>query len=364
MRPPCLHAVSSMRRFGLHRRRIACVLATVVAAFAAAPAGAVVGGRPVSPVDVPYFVAFETCGGTLVAPDRVVTAAHCLFGPLTDLGSARVGSAVRRPLRFALFPGWRRANGESRLDDIAVVQLDRPVPGVPAVGLGGPPGSVGRILGRGRAVPPDRPGPDEPRRRVLREALLRPIDDPACDRAYRGKRGNGNERFFAGRMICAIDRDGRAPLSSGCNGDSGGPLLVGPAAAPRLIGVVSWGGEGCGTDRLPTVFAEVERYRSFILDPTPTWAPTARSAPVVAGVPRPGRRLTCSGPRYSPRPDRVEVRWVRLDDPGERVVGRGRSYLVRRGDAGATLLCLVEAGNRGGPGIAPFSPRSLVRIAP
>ena len=37
-------------------------------------------------------------------------------------------------------------------------------------------------------------------------------------------------------MLCAIDADGRAPLSSGCNGDSGGPLYTGPgdrAADPR-----------------------------------------------------------------------------------------------------------------------------------
>src|SRR3954464_1666205 len=41
----------------------------------AAPAGAVVGGEPVAPETVPWFASGK-CGGTLVAPDRILTAGH------------------------------------------------------------------------------------------------------------------------------------------------------------------------------------------------------------------------------------------------------------------------------------------------
>ena len=58
-------------------------------------------------------------------------------------------------------------------------------------------------------------------------------------------------------MLCAIDVDGAAPLSSGCNGDSGGPLYSGPPTAPGSHGVVSWGGLRCGADHLPSVFTDV-----------------------------------------------------------------------------------------------------------
>ena len=95
------------------------------------------------------------------------------------------------------------------------------------------------------------------------------MSDRACAKAFRHARGNAGERFDGSRMICAIDPDGRAPLSSGCNGDSGGPLMAGTYDAPRVLGVVSYGGNGCGADHLPSVFAEVERYRSFILSPRP-----------------------------------------------------------------------------------------------
>src|SRR5215210_7663387 len=94
-------------------------------------------------------------------------------------------------------------------------------------------------------------------------------------------------------MICAIDPDGRPPLSSGCNGDSGGPLMAGTYDAPRLLGVVSFGGTGCGTDHLPSVFGEVERYRAFILSPNPVLAPRTTGA---ATLRRSGRRLTCAAP--------------------------------------------------------------------
>jgi hypothetical protein len=52
-------------------------------------------------------------------------------------------------------------------------------------------------------------------------------------------------------MLCAIDVDGRSPLSSGCNGDSGGPLYTGTPAAPVVLGIVSWGGARCGADHRP-----------------------------------------------------------------------------------------------------------------
>ena len=92
------------------RRALVPVLAFV--ALAAAPAHAVVGGDPVDPAAVPWFASVGGCGGTLVAPDRVVTAGHCVAGfPLEAFQAVAVAGVARQATRIALHPDWRRANG-------------------------------------------------------------------------------------------------------------------------------------------------------------------------------------------------------------------------------------------------------------
>jgi hypothetical protein len=156
-------------------------------------------------------------------------------------------------------------------------------------------------------------------------------------------------------MLCAIDADGRAPLYSGCYGDSDGPLWTGSANAPVQLGVVSWGGDRCGADHLPSVFADVARYRDFIGDRSPAWAPT-RSGGVarISGTARSGRTLSCLISGYAPeRGARVGYAWsivgtARGGYSRPRVVGRGRSYRVARADRGHSLACIVSASNNGG----------------
>ena len=114
-------------------------------------------------------------------------------------------------------------------------------------------------------------------------------------------RGNGGERFDAERMVCAGDVDGRAPLSSGCNGDSGGPLY---AEGPVLLGIVSWGSEKCGADGTPSVFAQVDRYASFITDPDPVWAPQTTG---LVTVKRSAGRLKCAAPAFAPARDEARL---------------------------------------------------------
>src|SRR6185503_1507578 len=53
------------------------LLAAGLYLLAAASAGAVIGGSPLAEAQVPWFANLG-CGGSLVAPDRILTAAHCV----------------------------------------------------------------------------------------------------------------------------------------------------------------------------------------------------------------------------------------------------------------------------------------------
>ena len=344
----------------------ACLLTVLVALAAAAPSGAVVGGEPVVPESVPWFADVAGCGGMLVAPDRVLTAGHCVKNaPLSHIAGVLVGTEQRHGTRFAMHPGWRHANGQHNvLDDVAIVQLDAPVTTVAPVTLGATPGTEAWILGRGRQFAP---GTGHSEKEILtasglRQAVLRPISDQQCAAAWKHRRGNAGERFDAARMLCAIDVDGLEPLSSGCNGDSGGPLYTGTAAAPVLLGVVSWGSTRCGADHTPSVFAEVARYRAFITDPSPTWAPAPTSAPTITGARRVGAKLTCAVAGYTARPTKVEVQWQRQGGRHPKNVGHARTYKVTKADAGHPLVCSVTASDDGGISTAPFAPTSMVKI--
>jgi secreted trypsin-like serine protease len=330
-------------------KRLLCSSALLCVLVTAAPAGAVVGGAPVDPASVPWFVEVNGCGGSLVAPDRVVTAQHCVARVPLDELRVVAGGQLLPVEHLAMHPGWRHANGPDNVyDDIAIVELAQPVSGVAPVTLGRAAPREATILGSGRPVAPG--GSASMQQRfdgTLRDATLRTISDAECARAFTRMRGNGGERFDGARMLCAVDVDGQAPLNSGCNGDSGGPLYSGPASAPVLHGIVSWGGAKCGADHSPSVFAEVARYRGFISDPSPVWAPSVVSPPRIAGTPRAGSTLTCSA-QFAATPSKTTYSWARLGGRKPKTVGRGRTYEVAGSDAGHQLSCFVEASNDGG----------------
>jgi hypothetical protein len=251
-----------------------------------------------------------------------------------------------------MHPGWRHQNGGNFRDDVAILQLNQPVPGVQPVALGAQASATVRIIGEGAI----RTSPEEWDFRV-RQAFLKPVGDAACARAFRHYRGNNGERFDAKRMRCAADVDGRRPLSSACTSDEGGPLLDAAAPTPVLLGVVSWHDRACGGDRRPTVFADIGHYRRFITNPNPIWAPKPLAQNTITGERRPGSTLYCGPPPYDVAPARLFFEWYRVTGPRlptdsadflGTLVGRKAAYKVKSRDRGRELGCRIVATNNGG----------------
>ena len=347
-RGACGHRRCAAARVRCRRLLLAVVTGALGLTVVPAGASAVVGGEPVASRAVPWFISFPNlgCGGTLVAVDRVITAAHCVGGlQAADVGRIRVGRQVRRVVHIALAPGWETATRDSYLDDIAIMGLNAPVTRVRPVPLqqrrARLPRRV-RLLGRGRTLAPRRAGDEEGQ---LREARLASVGDGACGRLWREHPQHG-DRFSAARMLCAIDADGRAPLSSGCNGDSGGPEYSGTHRRPRLLGVISWGDHRCGAGHLPSVSAEVAHYRAFVLAHKPVWEPRPTSPARITGDTRAGATLTCTPPTYDAPVNTLTFQWL---DRNLAMIATGQSYTVQARDSGREISCEVTASTAGGP---------------
>ncbi|MFD6971058.1 S1 family peptidase [Streptomyces sp. NPDC059979] len=274
------------------RRPFARALAgalTLAAGAAAAPLAqmpqaaadsVVIGGKPVKVADSPWVVALASrdrfggtrggqfCGGVIVAPTKVLTAAHCLGhqvlgGPVESVSDFRV-IAGRTELRATdgreIAVSGARVNPDydpaSNAGDLAVLELTEAVPAhyvLPMAEAGHSAyaaGTEAAVYGWG-----DTSGFGD-YAYALRAAPVTVLADEVCGRAYPG---DADGQYRAESMVCAGDSGGG---KDACQGDSGGPLV----AQGRLIGLVSWG-RGCGRADSPGVYTRIAPLAGFVTAP-------------------------------------------------------------------------------------------------
>jgi len=269
----------------------------LLAAASSASAGEprIVGGASTTIEQVPWQVALidtasgqQFCGGTLVAPAIVVTAAHCMyqFGPIPSAcalgggfnfaagdqfvvtGRSVLSSSQGQQIPLAevyYFEDDGHAQAQSTGDgnglfncetnewDVAFLQLAQPSTTGTPIKLAGPdeasawaPGQPATISGWGDLSEGANTGSDQ-----LQAAEVQMIGDATC-----GSPSVYGTDFFAATMVCA----GIFPAGGKdtCQGDSGGPLVVRLPTRnlPRLVGDTSFG-EGCARPNFPGVYGRV-----------------------------------------------------------------------------------------------------------
>jgi secreted trypsin-like serine protease len=260
----------------------ACALAVLVLP---APAYAVVGGKAVQSGAYPFVVAVGDtagayCGGTLIAPNVVVTAAHCITGRPTALQHLRVlvgASSVRADLATAdgvhvfgvtgvyVHPKFSE---QTMHYDAALLTLDHPAAGVRTPALAGaspPAGSTVSAAGWGVTQEDGRTLSNR-----LRSVVLKVGASSACNH---GSAAVGE--YFAPSMMCAGN-----PGRDTCSGDSGGPLVSSSNGHSVLVGITSFG-QGCAEARHPGVYTRVSAIHAWARGHlTRIAAASALSAPV------------------------------------------------------------------------------------
>jgi len=238
------------------RRLLVVLLALLTATGTAAADVQVIGGERASIEANPWAVYLtddrgaQFCGGTIVAPMKVLTAAHCALG--RSPSELRVVAGREDKLdrdsgvSVAVTDIWihKQYISADEGEDVAVLTLKKAVPyaPLPIAELSDralyEPGTELRALGWGRTSENGKTS------RYLLQAALPVLPDTYCAESY--------PQFVRTDMFCAGYEGGKIDT---CQGDSGGPIVAGG----KLVGVTSWG-EGCARKGKPGVYVRIAKY--------------------------------------------------------------------------------------------------------
>jgi len=232
----------------------------------------IVGGTEAAPGRYPWMTALfyrgcspskcQFCGGALVHPSWVLTAAHCAAGispnrPIDAfLGSTDLADPGERH-RVAELIIHEDFDPNTLDNDLALLRLDTPSaqPIVRIIEDNDPdgltaPGQPATIIGWGATSEGG-----EGSRRLL-EITVPIVTHEQARVAYAAENAEVTENMLAAGVL--------GGGKDACQGDSGGPLVV---ASPQgewiLAGATSWG-IGCARPGLPGLYTRLSRYGDWL----------------------------------------------------------------------------------------------------
>jgi hypothetical protein len=232
----------------------------------------VVGGEDASIEEVPWQVGLvwaksrniyedQFCGGSIISPRWIVTAAHCVdwvrpsqidvvYG-VEILPEGRVAkNQLSKVRRIIVHPSWDYEYS----NDIALLELSRPLKFsstvspilIDDIGISS---FSGTVSGWGSTASGSGPFPN----RLQLAEEVPSVSDDVCSSVY-------GLTFDPSVMMCA----GGEGVDV-CSGDSGGPLATQSGSRWTLVGLTSWGPVNpCGQTGKPGVYTRISTFSDWI----------------------------------------------------------------------------------------------------